>query len=106
MDRVSVGDTVVVVHGGASVDEAGPTGRRLVHRGIIPGAAVTVIRRTTGGVLPGVPRLPARLLGRVATMAADKREIGLRWTMVGMGIQWSLAWLLAVATFQITRLFW
>lgn len=39
-------------------------------------------------------------------MAADKREIGLRWTMVGMGIQWSLAWLLAVATFQITRLFW
>lgn len=41
----------------------------------------------------------------VATLAAQKREIGMRWTMVGVGIQLTLAWILAVATFQVLRLF-
>ena len=46
---MSVGNTVVVVPGGASADHADPTARRLVHQGLIPGATITVIRRTTGG---------------------------------------------------------
>ena len=41
----------------------------------------------------------------VATLAAQKREIGGRWTFAGVLIQLSLAWLLAVAIFQIGRLF-
>lgn len=42
----------------------------------------------------------------VATLAAQKREIGLRWTMVGVVIQLSVAWTLAVATFQVLRVLW
>ena len=41
----------------------------------------------------------------VATLAAQKREIGLKWTMFGLGTQLVGAWLLAVAVFQIARLF-
>ncbi|MEZ5114894.1 MAG: ferrous iron transport protein B [Candidatus Nanopelagicales bacterium] len=40
----------------------------------------------------------------VATLAAQKREIGMRWTMFGVGMQLVLAWLLAVAVFQVGRL--
>ncbi len=42
----------------------------------------------------------------VATLAAQRREVGLRWTLFGVGIQLATAWLLAVAVFQIGRLFW
>lgn len=42
----------------------------------------------------------------VATLAAQKREIGLRWTATGVAIQLTVAWLLAVATFQILRILW
>lgn len=42
----------------------------------------------------------------VATMAAQKREIGLRWTLFGVGLQLSVAWVLATAVFQIGRWFW
>lgn len=42
----------------------------------------------------------------VATLAAQQREIGLRWTATGVGIQLVTAWLLAVATFQLLRLVW
>lgn len=42
----------------------------------------------------------------VATLAAQKREIGLRWTLAGVGIQLVTAWVLAVATFQVLRVFW
>jgi len=42
----------------------------------------------------------------VATLAAQRREVGLRWTIFGVGIQLATAWLLAVAVFQIGRLFW
>jgi ferrous iron transport protein B len=39
----------------------------------------------------------------VATLAAQKREIGLRWTAFGMATQLGTAWLVAVAVFQIGR---
>jgi ferrous iron transport protein B len=40
----------------------------------------------------------------VATLAAQKREIGLRWTAFGVVAQLSAAWLVAVAVFQVGRL--
>jgi ferrous iron transport protein B len=40
----------------------------------------------------------------VATLAAQKREIGLRWTAFGMATQLTTAWLVAVAVFQLGRL--
>lgn len=40
----------------------------------------------------------------VATLAAQKREIGLRWTAFGMATQLGTAWLVAVTVFQIGRL--
>lgn len=40
----------------------------------------------------------------VATLAAQRREIGTRWTMFGLALQLGVAWLLAVAIFQIGRL--
>lgn len=42
----------------------------------------------------------------VATVAAQKREIGLRWTLFGIAVQLAVAWSAAVAVFQIGRLFW
>ncbi len=40
----------------------------------------------------------------VATLATQRREIGRRWTLFGIGMQLALAWLVAVAVFQIGRL--
>ena len=40
----------------------------------------------------------------VATLGAQKREIGLRWTTFGVGMQLTIAWLLAVAVFQVGKL--
>lgn len=37
----------------------------------------------------------------VATLAAQRREIGLTWTFFGVGLQLTVAWLLATAVFQI-----
>jgi len=37
----------------------------------------------------------------VATLAAQRREIGMRWTWFGVGLQLSVAWIAAVAIFQI-----
>ncbi len=42
----------------------------------------------------------------VATLAAQRREVGLRWTLFGVAMQLVNAWLLAVAVFQLGRLFW
>ncbi len=42
----------------------------------------------------------------VATLAAQRREIGLKWTIIGVGLQLVTAWALAVAIFQVGRLFW
>lgn len=41
----------------------------------------------------------------VATLAAQKREIGLRWTAFGVGMQLATAWALATLLFQLGRLF-
>ncbi|WP_115685353.1 ferrous iron transport protein B [Corynebacterium senegalense] len=39
----------------------------------------------------------------VATLAAQRREIGMKWAMFGLAVQLSTAWVLAVATFQILK---
>ena len=41
----------------------------------------------------------------VATVAAQKKEFGTRWALIGVGLQLAIAWLLAVAIFQVGRLF-
>ena len=41
----------------------------------------------------------------VATLAAQKREIGLRWAVFGVGVQLVVAWSLAVLVFQVGKLF-
>jgi ferrous iron transport protein B len=64
--------------------------------------------RSSGGhVVPAVLAFLVFLLGYtpcVATLAAQRREIGLRWTAIGVGVQFVLAWTIAVAVFQIGRL--
>jgi len=42
----------------------------------------------------------------VATLAAQWREIGAKWTLFGIGMQLTVAWVLAVVVFQVGRLFW
>ena len=42
----------------------------------------------------------------VATLAAQKREVGLRWTIAGVLMQFMIAWALAVVVFQAGRLLW
>ena len=42
----------------------------------------------------------------VATLAAQRREIGLRWSVFGVASQFTVAWTLAVAVFQSGRLCW
>ena len=39
----------------------------------------------------------------VATLAAQRREIGLKWTCFGFGLQLATAWVLAVGAFQILK---
>ncbi|HEY6795635.1 MAG TPA: ferrous iron transport protein B [Kineosporiaceae bacterium] len=64
--------------------------------------------RSSGGhVTPAVLAFLVFLLGYTpcaATLAAQRREIGTRWTLVGLGTQLTLAWTLAVCVFQIGRL--
>ena len=40
----------------------------------------------------------------VATVAAQRREIGIRWTAFGIGLQLTVAWTVAVTVFQFVRL--
>ena len=42
----------------------------------------------------------------VATLAAQKREVGWRWAVFGVGMQLVIAWLLAVVIFTVGRLIW
>ncbi|HEX6918438.1 MAG TPA: ferrous iron transport protein B, partial [Phycicoccus sp.] len=42
----------------------------------------------------------------VATLAAQRREVGMRWTAFGVAVQLVVAWTLAVLVFQVGRLFW
>ena len=39
----------------------------------------------------------------VATLAAQRREIGLKWTVFGFALQLAMAWVLAVGAFQILK---
>ena len=62
-----------------------------------------------GHALPAVIAFLVFLLAYtpcVATLAAQRREIGVRWTAFGVGVQLSVAWVAAVAAFQVGRLFW
>lgn len=61
-----------------------------------------------GHVIPAVLAFLVFLLAYtpcVATLAAQKREIGVRWTIFGIALQLSVAWVAAVAVFQIGSLF-
>lgn len=42
----------------------------------------------------------------VATLAAQWREIGRRWTAISVGVDLCVAWVLSVLVFQIGRVFW
>ena len=42
----------------------------------------------------------------VATISAQKREIGVRWTALGLALGLVVAWVLAVLVFQVGRLIW
>lgn len=64
-------------------------------------------RSSDGHVVPAVFAFLVFLLGYtpcVATLAAQRREIGTRWTAIGLGLQFGLSWVLAVAVFQVGRL--
>ena len=67
-------------------------------------------QQSSGGhTLPAVLAFMVFLLAYtpcVATLAAQRREVGLRWTAFGVAVQLATAWLLAVAVFQVGRLFW
>lgn len=41
----------------------------------------------------------------VATVAAQRREIGWKWTLIGFALQLATAWILAVGIFQILKVF-
>lgn len=64
-------------------------------------------RSSRGHVTPAVMAFLVFLLGYtpcVATLAAQRREVGMRWTAIGVLVQLALAWTLAVAVFQVGRL--
>ena len=62
---------------------------------------------TVFGIVFGLPSLRVKgLYLAVATLAAQRREIGGRWTLLGVGVQLLAAWLAAVAVFQVGRLWW
>ena len=45
-----------------------------------------------------------RILERETDVRAQRREIGMRWTLFGIALQLTVAWTVAVAVFQIARL--
>jgi ferrous iron transport protein B len=79
-----------------------------------PGSLGTALRSTFDRTSHGHP-VPAVLAFMVfilaytpcmATLAAQRTEIGNRLTLLGTGIQLAVAWLLAVGVFQIGSLLW
>lgn len=75
------------------------------------GAAVmAAFEESSGGhTLPAVWAFLVFLLAYtpcVATLAAQWREIGGRWTVFGVAVQMVVAWLAAVAVFQVGSLWW
>ncbi len=79
-----------------------------------PGELGAVIRQSfdesSGGhTLPAVWAFLIFLMAYtpcVATLAAQAREIGGRWTLFGVAMQLVVAWVAAVAVFQVGSLFW
>ena len=79
-----------------------------------PSGLVSAIRSTleeTSGGHPGPAGLAFMVfvLGYtpcVATVAEQRRILGTRWTVAAVGTQMAVAWLLAVAVFQVGRLWW
>jgi ferrous iron transport protein B len=79
-----------------------------------PSGLVAAIRSTleeTSGGHPGPAGLAFMVfvLGYtpcVATVAEQRRILGTRWTVAAVGTQMAVAWLLAVAVFQVGRLWW
>ncbi len=82
--------------------------------GAEPSGLVPAIRSTleeTSGGHPGPAGLAFMVfvLGYtpcVATVAEQRRILGTRWTIAAVGTQMAVAWLLAVAVFQVGRLWW
>lgn len=70
LDRVSVGQKATVVLAGSGEETPRITAQRLLHQGIVTGAVVEVIRRTTGG-----GRILAVGRSRVALDPAILRDI-------------------------------
>jgi ferrous iron transport protein B len=78
--------------------------------GALGGALRASFDRSSGGhPLPAVVAFLVFLLAYtpcVATLAAQRREIGARATVAAVAMQLTVAWLLAVAVFQVGRVFW
>ena len=73
-------------------------------------AIAAAFQESSGGhPLPAVAAFLVFLMAYtpcVATIAAQKREIGWKWTLFGVGMQLVVAWTAAVAVFQLGRLWW
>ena len=70
----------------------------------VRGTSRSRLRRTHHRCGLGVHDLPAGIHPCVATLATQWREIGRKWTLFGVGVQPSVAWVAAVAVFQVGRL--
>ena len=76
-----------------------------------PGRLGTAVRADLEAASDGHPRLAGLallvfVLGYApcaATMTAQVREIGVRWTLTGLAVGFSLAWVVAVLVFQVGR---
>ncbi|WP_433228075.1 ferrous iron transport protein B [Actinomadura formosensis] len=76
---------------------------------LAPALRATFDRTSGGHPLPAVLAFLVFLLAYtpcMATVAAQWAEMGGRLTLFGIGMQLTVAWLLAVAVFQLGRLFW
>jgi ferrous iron transport protein B len=99
--KEAVVTTLAQTYGAAEPDDTGQAGQ-------LGGELRATFERTSGGhPLPAVLAFLVFLLAYtpcVATLAAQRAEVGLRWTLFGVGLQLAVAWLLAVAVFQVGRL--
>jgi ferrous iron transport protein B len=88
----------------AAADPSTPLSPAALHGHIADAFAASAGGATTAAALAFLVFLLA-YTPCVATVAAQRREIGTRWTLFGLALQLSVAWLLATAVFQIGRLF-
>lgn len=95
---------------GADLRGRGPHGRRSggagreSARGRDPGGLRRGLRRVRPGRGGGLQIFLLAYTPCVATLAAQRREIGLWWTVVGTVVQLTGAWALAVLVFNALRL--